>query len=172
MTTKTEFRQKLGLLILDKLIFAIIIGGAILILSYIVDGKLEKLKSNLALQRIIVEKEIATGGRLWNAVFLYGDAFRQSFTSGNFNDLGQHQRKFEEFLYTEGAFIGIDRIETIKNKLVLNENRAKKLNKLIESHNEDDSEATKELEDFWHDYSTTVWLPVLREIENFDGLRN
>ena len=145
---KTEFGRKLLLLILDKLILAGIVGVAVLLPSWMVDEKLERVKSDLAIQRIIAEREINVHGMLWSTVFDYGQAFQDSFHRGFFNDLGKEQEKVNKFLHTHGAFIGIDKIQDIKNRLFLNEDRARELNQYIEMHKSGNPEGATSMRDF------------------------
>lgn len=97
-----EFKNKLILTVIDKLLFGFLVGIVILVGQFYVTKTIEKEKSVLSYQTVIAQARAENIQTLWYATYKYGRTLAGVLRSDNpesrFDDLLEDAQAFEKTL--------------------------------------------------------------------------
>ena len=166
---KGSVKENLLPLLLDKLIFALIVGVALVIASLLADSKIEKLKNDLEIQRVYYEHQVKYNQQLWKAIYKFSYDFHFALTKNRQEDLKNLQESITEVFETiasGGYFLGgHDKVQDLKSR-IYPQSSENEINENLKKAYAGDEEAEKWLWVYSENYINTQIRPTLKEIEN------
>jgi hypothetical protein len=127
MPVNTEFREKLALAVVEKLLLAVVAGVVLIAGQYLVEHGLETWRADLAYDNAVAASRIATLQGAWEAIHRYGVSVasaatvdpgvsRKDWTTLE-ADLTSAADDFERALAHAGAFTGLPWVQCVRSEL-------------------------------------------------------
>lgn len=113
-----SYFESLSLVVVEKLLFALLVGAALLYGKSLVDDMDRKNEFFLSYSATLAEKELDATEKIWNAIYQFRYSVHSAMSGGDFAKVADSVQRIDTLAGVYGVYFGLAWAERIRAEIV------------------------------------------------------